>query len=388
MGRVLSSQALSAPNLRIMHEALLLTAACVWLVNCLHARPDDGPSSRELMLAVLPLTDDRNIDQLLIPFARRNGAGPRPGEEEEEESGEEGDDSMPYFPFGAIFLRRIVVNRGIPRMRWGGRILNAAAFKHIFGESHDMISHTYNQPGIMPSSELQQIRPGNKSRRTHTHIPPPGGDTVLFSLSEHGYSLPAPEVDYGSDMDQEDDNENRVPINERITQIFNQFIQDIFEKAPNAKGASNPSYCILNRAARLSAKEDLLKHRRLSELWCAYQYKSASNEDFDGAFKHMFPPREHVTGKTQGYRQCSYYLQWKQLCASTPPTTVDVIRLEIKKRVMKLTWIPHACQDKLWPTSAHGHFTRVPPGPPNAAPRILIRGMPEIAGIMGDGMAV
>ena len=380
LSRALSSQGCSPPGLWVRDKALTLTAACVWLINCLHARPDDGPSSRALMEAVLPLTDDEDIDQLLIPFARRNGAGRRPGEEEEEESGDsDGDeeDSLPYFPFGAIFLRRIVLNRGIPRMRAGGRTLNDAAFQRLFGASREEIDHRYNQPGIMPTVHLQHIRPGNKSRRTNTHVAQPGGDPVLFSLAEHGYSLPPPVADEGSDMDVEENEENQRSIDEHLTQIFNQFIQDIFQKAPNSKGASKPSYCTLDRAARLAATEDLLKHKRLSELWNAYQYKSASTEDFEAAFNHMFPPRDHVTGKTQGYTQCTYYLQWKKLCSTAPPTTADVIHLAIKKRVLKLAWIPHACQDKLWPTSAHRNFTRVPPGPPNPAPRILIRGRPE-----------
>lgn len=331
------------------------------------------------MEAILPLTDLADIDQLLIPFARRTGGGPRPGEEEEEESGDELDDSMPYFPFGCIFPRRIVLSHGIPRMRVGGRDLNQAAFQYFFGETREIIKYRYNQPGMMPTAELQQIRPGNKTRRTATHVAQPGGDAVLFSLEEHGFSLPAPVVDEGSDMDVDDnDNANELSIDQHITQIFNQFIQDIFQKAPNAKGAANPSYCVLNRVARLGATEDLMKHKRLSEIWNAYQYKSASNEDFEAAFRHMFPPKDHVTGKTQGYRQCTYYLQWKQLCTTTGRNTTDVIRLEIKRRVMNLAWIPHACQDKLWPTSAHRNFTRVPPGPPKAAPRILVRGLPEM----------
>ena len=332
------------------------------------------------MECVLPLLRDRDIDQLLIPFVPRHARHVlQPEEEEEGEEEENGTGLIPYFPFGAIFLWRIMLRPGTaPRMRESHLSLSEAAFKFIFGESLDMVRYTYNQPGIMPASELRQIRPGNKSKRTATHIPQAGGDPVLFSFSQHGYSLPPPVVDGGSDMDEEEDNPNPTGIDEHITQIFNQFIQDIFEKAPNTKGASKPSYCILTRAARLAAKEELLQHKRLSEIWGAYQYKTASKQDLEYAFNHMFPPMNHVTGKTQGYRQCTYYLQWKEFCSTATAMTVNSVRQEIKKRVMKLAWIPHASQDKLWPTSYKSTFTRVPPGPPNPAPRILIRGVPEI----------
>lgn len=47
-------------------EALLLTAACIWLLNGLHAHPKDGPASRNLMDAILPITeaDDADLDVL------------------------------------------------------------------------------------------------------------------------------------------------------------------------------------------------------------------------------------------------------------------------------------------------------------------------------------
>jgi len=40
-----------------MPESLLLTAACLWLINSLHAQPEDGPAAHKLMRAVLPITE-------------------------------------------------------------------------------------------------------------------------------------------------------------------------------------------------------------------------------------------------------------------------------------------------------------------------------------------
>ena len=395
LSRVLSSQALGSPALRVKPEALLLTAASLWLVNSLHARPDDGPASRNLMEAVLPLTDTNDPDQLIIAFhPRRRGEGQ---EEEESDDEEDSDPALPYHPYGVIFLRRIMLDN-VPRMRAGGGYLNPAAFRCIFGDTPEGVEHTYYTVGIIPASSLAGQRVvTNKSKRTPTFIIAEAGpsrladradgaddmevdqpanlaaSTPLFNLAEKGLQLPPPAVDSGSDMEElsEEQREPEKDIDQTITDLFRQFMTDMMVKVPNPRGSGNPSYCLLDRDARLRASEDLFKNGELSDIWRACQYKVGSREDFNLVLYHLFPPCEHKTGKVQNYRQCQYYIKWKTICATAKPNTVNTIHLAIKQRIDKFTWLPHACQDKMWPTKALNGFTRYPPDSKGPAPRIL-----------------
>ena len=68
----LAQQGRGAIRSRLISESLMLTAACVWLLNGLHARPEDGPAARRLMDAALPLSEaeDLNLDILAYNTSR------------------------------------------------------------------------------------------------------------------------------------------------------------------------------------------------------------------------------------------------------------------------------------------------------------------------------
>jgi hypothetical protein len=61
-GRTLAMQVSGNPDLRTKPDVLLLTTACVWLINGLHAHPEDGPAARCLMDSVLPVTDTDQLE--------------------------------------------------------------------------------------------------------------------------------------------------------------------------------------------------------------------------------------------------------------------------------------------------------------------------------------
>jgi hypothetical protein len=93
MSQVLSQQAASDSASRVTPNSLLLTAALLWLINSLHARPDDGSAARSLMRAVLPLTDSDQADDTTLFYT---------SVETDEESV---DEVLPYNPYGIVFLR-------------------------------------------------------------------------------------------------------------------------------------------------------------------------------------------------------------------------------------------------------------------------------------------
>jgi hypothetical protein len=376
LSRILSAQASGPPALRVKQEALLLTAACVWLINSLHARPEDGPAARNLMKAVLPLTDsDDTEDQ----------GKEEDEEDEEDEDGDEEDTSasVPYNPYGVIFLRRVVL-RGenhVPRMRVGGPFLSPPAFKFFFRTSEDEIRHKYYKIGIVPREVVDKRRVAtNKMRRTTTYIsfsdePEPN----LFQLADKGHRLPPPPVDDGSDIEMEGGPEITGDIDAEVSHMWRQFLIDVAMKSPSPRGSTTSSYLTISRQDRLMVGEDLYKNLKLSDMWTACQYKLAGTEQLQLAFHHLFPPygQEISEKNVQNYVQCSYYRKWGEIRATADESVVVAIRKELFKKLRALVWIPHAVQDRIWPTTTVLGFTRLPPGTTGPAPRILIQRRPR-----------
>jgi hypothetical protein len=376
---ILSMQSTGSPALRVKPDALLLSAACVWLINSLHSRPEDGPSWRSLMHAVLPNTDSDDVDDETFACVA-SGHGEREHEEEESDSEEEAP-SQPYNPFGVIFLRRIVPDVEVPRMRAGGRNLTIPAFKYIFGAMPEDIRLKYHKVGIVPAAKVPETRiVTNKTKYTPSYINTSGADEPnLFSLAENGYSLPPPVVDGGSDIEEEDDlDEAAGDIDAEVSQMWRQFLVDVAMKTPNPRGATSASYFTVTRDDRLSTGEELYKNDNLSDMWRECQYKLGSRDDWKCAFGHMFPPVGHQTSqRVQNYTQCKYYLKWKEICSTADAKSALAIRKQLWNKVYSLAWIPHACQDKLWPTSKANGFTRLPPQSTGPAPRILVKRRPS-----------
>ena len=367
---ILKAQASGSPALCVKREALLLTTACVWLINSLHAHPDDGPAARNLMKAVLPVTDSDGTEYH--------------GQEEEEEEGDDDNNngtssSVPYNPYGVIFLRRVVLRgeKHIPRMRAGGPFLSPPAFKLFFQALEDEIIHKYYKVGIIPCEVLdKQCIVTNKTRRTTTYInfseePEPN----LFQLAEKGHQLPPPPVDDGSDIEMEEEPDITGDIDTEVSQLWQQFLINVAIKSPNPRGGTTSSYLSIRRQDRLTVGEDFYKNPKLSNMWMACQYKLAGTKELQLAFHHLFPPYNHETPEknVQNYLQCAYYRKWAEIRATADETVVIAIHKELFKKLSALVWIPHAGQDRIWPTATTTPgFTHLPPGTTSPAPRLLI----------------
>lgn len=312
---------------------------------------------------------------------------PPPCQENLQEDDDEDDEEdlniadIPYNPFGVIFLRRIQVY-DVPRMRAGGPGLSISGFLFFFDKSMEEIKFIYASTGIRPRVPASQRRAiTNKVKRTPTYINPAAEpDVPIFNLSEMGHELPPPVVDDGSDVEDElVDGPDHRGINAQISTLWKQFLMDMVIKSPTKQGAKQP-YCKLTQEQRLTVGEEPFENLMLSDTWNACQYKLASRDDWKRAFDHLFPPQDYVTSSTvQNYLQCQYYLKWKDLCATVKKETIHAIRAKFRGRLSTFKWIPHACADKLWVTSQHAAFTRLPRGSTGAAPRILVRGAPQWA---------
>ena len=160
ISQILAFQAGGDSELCMNCKALDLTAACVWLLNSLHARPEDGPAARKLMDVALPVGeaedyrhDDNDANTPLLAYQRSHlpltgrrlddtvdyseeiddEENPLPqvthAEEEEEEEEEEDEDEegegrrqvflnaergVPIVANGVVFFRRIMFT-DVPR---------------------------------------------------------------------------------------------------------------------------------------------------------------------------------------------------------------------------------------------------------------------------------
>ena len=383
ISKTLSQQATGASHSRLIPEALALTAACVWLLNGLHARPEDGPAARRLMDAALPLSEagDLNTDVLAYNSFRRAD-----WQEEEEEGGEGYHPSrarLPYIPYGCVFFRRIMVGETVPRLRVGGTVLTEPAFKFWFeGMTMEEVKVMYQKSGIIPRRALAGKRPTNKARMPAyvnlTGEPEP----TLFDLQSQGHILPPPAQDVGSDMEDRSSSSDEEPesIDAFLSQLWRQFVIDLTGKAPNPRGITKPSYLKLSADRRREGKDDIYKNLTLSDLFTDVAYKKASTEEWQRAFKWLFPePGYKTTNGIQNYPSSPYFKEWLSFIDN--PDKSDLVaasRQEIWKRLKTWSWIPDAQQDKMWPTKAASGFTRWPPstgsgGKDGAAPRILLK---------------
>ncbi|THU76659.1 hypothetical protein K435DRAFT_878887 [Dendrothele bispora CBS 962.96] len=387
---ILASQATGPPRLRVDRDALLLTAACVWLVNSLHSRPDDGPASRSLMRAALPVTDadfeDINNYTLLFKPSQT------PDVEDEADDDDDDDDEedhvkVPYAPYGMIFLRRLKLDVDVPRMRADGPFMNSKAVKYFFSQSLPEIRLKYGSTAIVPREVIDRTRTvTNKVHRTMMYHPDPSDPPeLLFDLAARGHQLPPPAVDDGSDREQDSDDDDfrdtEGNIDVRMTNLWHQFILDITNKSPNQSGATSPSYLKLSRSERTEATDAIYRNNKLSDIFRACTYKIGTRQEWERAFNSLFPPRgKKFAPGTQNYPQCIYWRLWNDWTATADEETVDAMRKALKKKVSELSWIPNAYADRLWNTSTPKNpysFTRLPPGTTGAAPQILCRRAPQ-----------
>ncbi|TFK32541.1 hypothetical protein BDQ12DRAFT_772989 [Crucibulum laeve] len=361
--KILGFQALGSPELRIRSSALKLTIACTWLINGLHSRPDDGQAARSLMDNILPLVEQDLADRNTLAYIPR---------------GRDDDDGLhPHNPYGVVFFKPLYMGANVPRFRIGYE-LPTLVYQFFFGMDHKAISNKYFPVGIVRPRE--GARPGrvvtNKTHRTPlfvnwTGVPP----SKLFDLASKKICLLPHANDDGSDLDEPDDsNDPQEDIDSKLTGLWTQFLIDVMAKTPNQRGGI--SYCKLSAEARKLATEACFRNKTLSDVWNTCAYKMSSYEDRTCAFKHLWPPKDHIlVGSTQNYANCRYYEDWKILIARIEDKEeVELLRKALRARLETLYWIPHACQDKLWVTSRHKDFQRLPLGTSGPAPRLLING--------------
>lgn len=335
----------------------------VWLINGLHSRPEDGQAGRDLQRAILP--HEVNPTDNVRPFAL-------------DALGEDEPMPSPCNPFGAVFLSGLKFS---PHPRLRARPIpdiSDSTFEYFFRHRRNVVENSVHPVGFINDDLPGLIRSENKKRITATYIDRDNNNIVLFSLSEDGHSLPAPDdksSDVGSDDGELSDVEEDNDLDRALTTVWRQFLIDIAIKAPNRGTATSASYCRLTAEERLTIGEEFYQEQSLSRNWTDLHAKKALDTEWARARGHLWPARNHLAKpNAQNYGSSKYYRDWKRLLARLSDDAADAARAAVMKRLDSLYWIPNAAADRIWVTKPLKNFTRFPQGSTGAAPQILVRG--------------
>jgi hypothetical protein len=310
-----------------------------------YSRPDDGSVGREIMLRILPITDNYEVGNLMI----------LPPQDRQE------DLPVPYCPNGVVFLASLKwpPASSSPRLYYQpGEALSDKCFKLFFNCTFKELYHKRIQTGIeeRPENYVRMRKGITRPHRSEDPDPIAGFDRL-------GITLPNPGVDIADDL----------PIDElvflqpeedpshTITKLWLRFLTDILQKCGNEKRGS--SYCRLTMPERESVTIDTYQDVDLSKVFNKVQWKKASSADVIRAFAIFWPNKGHLlSASAQHFKKMQYYLEWKTLCSDMSFSDVVKLQHALFKQFTSMKWIPSPGSDRVWKYDPDDSYQRLPPG--------------------------
>jgi len=272
---------------------------------------------------------------------------------------------LPAFPYGIIFLQNICVGPQylVPCLNNEGLTIKPNAFHYFFGVDYDKMEKEFFCAGLVQPANPSRIP--NKVRCTTRYHKWDRDDVQKeFSIARHGFSLPSPAHDAGSDVSEEEEEAESQGegdnIDARLTKIWWHFLIDITLKSPNKKLAGKSSYFLLDMDQCLHATEATYNNCKLSDIFSDCQWKIAEPREWGLIFDRLFPPKngKPLTGKVQNYKKTQYYPEWVKLRERADDETFSCMRWEVRKKIDMLYWLPFAQTDRIWRTSLDLRFKR------------------------------
>ncbi|KAG2063036.1 hypothetical protein BDR04DRAFT_990871, partial [Suillus decipiens] len=132
--------------------------------------------------------------------------------------------------------------------------------------------------------------------------------------------------------------------------IYEQFIFDVIEQAPNRKSKREGSYLTIPVHRRIDmAQPELLQVLELP--FDQAQYCVCTPDQWKMHFDRIFPSsvqEARVSG--QNFPSCSYYKSYIALASSVNVKDLVKIRDALRKEFDKLAWAPWTSADRMWGT--------------------------------------
>lgn len=373
VGTLLSIQNKAPARPRFSMLALTTTVGLVWLANGIHCRPRDNAAGRDVMLACLPLTRNRNDPHLLFVPSTRAGHDDLP---------------IPFCPYNTVFLRQLIwpPDTDVVRITWGAS-MNDTSFIQYFGLTFTDYFRKKVNSGFLHRDEITRRNIPTQKRHSKSHMVK--NPTIIPSLlTLPSFNLPVPgREERGPDIPRnvdeqfaaEDDAHELTAAESnalRLTRLLNNFATDVLQKCGNSKGDRVASHCHMTQQERRYATPDIFNDLTLSHFFTRVQWCHADAASWETAHDILFPERGHILiSSAQSFYLCDYYSQWKDILAEmTNPTEVHIVRQAVRQQINTYSWLPDPERGRIWRYTPHDRYTSL--GVPHAAgmaPRILIR---------------
>ncbi|RXW12448.1 hypothetical protein EST38_g13406, partial [Candolleomyces aberdarensis] len=313
-----------------------------WLLNGLHSTPDDGPSYRELMSAILPRTRRNLVEHYELPFPislnMRFNSDDSDDEdmivdsEDEDDNttavvtrqrldGEDDDEMestavgralVPHIPYGVFFFRSLYPGVPVPRFRDMGIHFSDKTFKFLFRTTKTELRMSF--AGSQISLPRDATRHHNRTRQRLIDEPQQE-EQLSFSLEADGHDLLPPIRDDGSDIAEnnlEEEGEFDDPLASgldiQLERVWRQFPIDIVTLIPNHKGACEGSYCVIPKEELKDVTPTILQNTNICDIFDDVQWSIASKSQWEVAFNHLWPEKGvKKKGIIQNYGKAAYY---------------------------------------------------------------------------------
>ncbi|KAG2127747.1 hypothetical protein BD769DRAFT_1357030 [Suillus cothurnatus] len=149
-----------------------------------------------------------------------------------------------------------------------------------------------------------------------------------------------------------DDLQDEASISQRVAKIYEQFIFDVIEQAPNRKSKREGSYLTIPVGRRIDmAQPELLQVLELP--FDQAQYCVCTPDQWKMHFDRIFPSSvQEARASGQNFPSCSYYKRYIALASTVNNAGLVKIRYALRKEFDKLAWAPWTSADRMWGTSA------------------------------------
>ncbi|KAG1765186.1 hypothetical protein EV702DRAFT_981663, partial [Suillus placidus] len=143
-----------------------------------------------------------------------------------------------------------------------------------------------------------------------------------------------------------------TPVGQHAGKIFEQFIFDVIEQAPNRKSKREGSYLTIPVCRHIDlAQPELLQVLELP--FDQAQYCICTPEQWKMHFDRIFPPSLKEAGTSgQNFPSCSYYKSYLALAIDVGDKPLGKVRVVLRVEFDKLAWVPWTLVDRMWGTGA------------------------------------